>query len=231
MRNLFIASVIAGLSLVLFAGATMAAGRAPSKVAVWVEIPRPSQASDERLTAEFTRSVPAYAAGPGLERKYFTRSPTAFGGVYLWRDKASAEAFFNAAWGTRMRQTYGQDAKLVWFEVPETTIGASNAQPSATNVIAIVQVKAPWYATNGIISGRFTKAIPTYAAVPNLIFKYFTLGPIRTFGGIYLWETQANANAYYNTAWRERVKKTYGQDGEVIFLSAPVTVIKSTTAQ
>jgi hypothetical protein len=227
MKSLTIASLFAALSLLLFAGTVWAASRTPPRVAVWVEVSRPSGATDERLKAGFEAALPTYAALDGLERKYFTMTDTAIGGVYVWRNRSAAEAYFNAAWQTRIRQTYGQDAKLVWFVVPEATTGASLALPSSSNVVAIVSVRAPWYASNGIISSRFTKSIPTYAAVPNLIFKYFTLGPNRTFGGIYLWEDQASADAYYNAAWHDRITRTYKQDGNVVFLKAPVTLINA----
>jgi hypothetical protein len=54
-----------------------------------------------------------------LLRKHFTVSTNGqFGGVYLWKDEASARAWFSPTWHARVVQTYGQDAKIEWFETP-----------------------------------------------------------------------------------------------------------------
>jgi hypothetical protein len=72
-----------------------------------------------QLVDAFEQAVPTYRAVPGLLRKQFTLSDRGtFGGVYLWKDEASARAWFDAAWQARVRQTYGRDAKIEWFDTP-----------------------------------------------------------------------------------------------------------------
>lgn len=208
-----------------------AAQAAQTKVAVYVSIARPAGATDERLKAEFTRAIPIYAQVPGLERKYFTYSQTGFGGLYLFETEAAAKAHFNAAWLQRVEKTYGVKASPVYFSVPEVTAGASKAAPSEANVATIVEVKAPWYASDGRIKKGLKDAIPTYAATPHLIYKYFTQGADRSFGGIYLWEDQASAEAHFGPAWHARVTKKYGHDGVVTFLNAPVSMIQPAKAE
>lgn len=132
------------------------------------------------------------------------------------------------AWHDRVLSTYGSPARLVWFDVPRTTPGASRLGPGPGNVVSIVRVRAPWYATDGMIGRRFDEAVPTYAAIPTLIFKAFTIGADRTFGGVYLWNNAEAATAFFDAAWHDRIKKTYGRDGEVIVLQAPVTLINAT---
>lgn len=203
-----------------------AAEAAQTKVAVYVSIPRPAGVTDETLNAEFTRAIPLYAKVPGLERKYFTYSQTGFGGLYLFENEAAAKAHFNAAWLERVQRTYGVKADPVYFSVPAVTAGAALGAPAAANVATIIEIKTPWYATDGLVKKGLRDAIPTYSATPHLIYKYFTQGTDRTFGGIYLWEDQASADAFFGPAWHARVTKRYGQDGNVTFLKAPVSMIQ-----
>lgn len=202
-----------------------------TKVAVYVSIARPAGVTDERLKAEFTRAIPIYAQVPGLERKYFTYGQAGFGGLYLFDSEAAAKSHFNAAWQERVQKTYGVKASPVYFSVPAETAGASQSAPSAGNVATIVEVKAPWYATDGRVKKGLKDAVPTYAATPHLIYKYFTQGTDRTFGGIYLWEDQASAEAHFGPEWHARVTKKYGHDGVVTFLKAPVSMIQPTKAE
>ena len=208
-----------------------AAKAAQTKVAVYVSITRPAGVTDEALTAEFTRAIPIYAKVPGLERKYFTYSQTGFGGLYLFENEASAKAHFNTAWLERVEKTYGVKASPVYFSVPEVTAGAAQVAPSAANVATIVEIKTPWYGTDGLVKKGLKNAIPTYAATPHLIYKYFTQGGDRSFGGIYLWEDQASAEAHFGPAWHANVTKKYGHDGVVTFLKAPVSMIQPTKAE
>ena len=57
-----------------------------------VEIPTPPGITRERLNAEFAASVPLYQKVPGLLRKHFIITASTFGGVYVWKDEASAKA-------------------------------------------------------------------------------------------------------------------------------------------
>jgi hypothetical protein len=88
-------------------------------VCTLVEIPIPAGVTRERLDADFAAAVATYRKVPGLLRKHFIVSSTGtFGGVYLWRDDASARAWFDDAWHARVIRTYGQDAKIEWFDTP-----------------------------------------------------------------------------------------------------------------
>jgi heme-degrading monooxygenase HmoA len=82
--------------------------------------------------------VPTYQKIPGLLRKHFTMTSNTFGGVYVWKDEASAKAWFNTAWHERVRKTYGQDAKIEWLDTPILlpTQNASNAVRTGAMVVA-----------------------------------------------------------------------------------------------
>ena len=107
-------------------------------VVTLVEIPTPAGVTREKLNAEFAAAVPLYQKIPGLLRKHFTVTSTAFGGVYVWKDEASAKNWLNTAWHERVRKTYGQDAKIEWFDAPILlpTQNASNAFPANAMVMA-----------------------------------------------------------------------------------------------
>jgi hypothetical protein len=110
-----------------------------ASVATLVEIPVPASLTPDQMVAAFKEAVPTYQAIPGLLRKYFIRSDKGtFGGVYLWKDEASAQAWFTPAWKDRVTKTYGQSAKIEWFDTPILTPSkdSKNALPSAAFIQA-----------------------------------------------------------------------------------------------
>jgi hypothetical protein len=67
-----------------------------SSVATLVEINIPKGLGREALIAQFSKAAPAYQQVAGLLRKQFILSDQGtFGGVYLWKDQASADNWFN----------------------------------------------------------------------------------------------------------------------------------------
>jgi hypothetical protein len=92
---------------------------APSvQVAVSVSVPTPAGLPRATVEAGMARSVPTYAAVPGLIRKYFTIGQVDFGGLYLFRDRAAAQAWFSDAWRARVVATYGAQPTVTYFDVP-----------------------------------------------------------------------------------------------------------------
>jgi heme-degrading monooxygenase HmoA len=88
-------------------------------VATLVEIDTPRVVSKERLIQEFKLAMPTYQKIPGLLRKHFTISDAGtFGGIYLWKDEASAQTWFNQTWHAQVQAKYGQAAKIEWFATP-----------------------------------------------------------------------------------------------------------------
>ena len=52
-------------------------------------------------------------------RKYYTiGEDDRFGGVYLFRDRAAAQAWFGPAWHAKVIQTYGTDAEVRYYDTP-----------------------------------------------------------------------------------------------------------------
>jgi hypothetical protein len=92
---------------------------APSvQVAVSVSVPTPAGLPRATVEAGMARSAPTYAAVPGLIRKYFTIGQADFGGLYLFRDRASAQTWFSDAWRARVVATYGAQPTVTYFDVP-----------------------------------------------------------------------------------------------------------------
>ena len=71
----------------------------------------------------------------------------------------------------------------------------------------------------------FLSTAPKYQAVVGLIRKYYVLSPDgKTAGGIYLWNSKAEAEALYTETWRAFVREKYGCDPSVLFMDSPVVV-------
>lgn len=96
-----------------------------SQVLTVVVIKTPAGLTRAAIDAGIEKSVPQYKTLPGLIRKYFTVGRTGFGGVYLWKNRASAEAWFNPAWHERVTKTYGSDGEVTYFDVPVAIEGTN----------------------------------------------------------------------------------------------------------
>ena len=118
MRFAIIAAAAAVLLPTLSMAQTPPAVAPSVQVAVSVSIPTPAGVPRATVEAGMARSVPTYAAVPGLIRKYFTIGQADFGGLYLFRDRASAQAWFSDAWRTRVVATYGAQLTVTYFDVP-----------------------------------------------------------------------------------------------------------------
>lgn len=93
-----------------------------------------------------------------------------------------------------------------------------------SNAVVIVRVPTPWWAPNFLITGKFIDSIPEYAKAPGLLHKAYTFSERREFGGVYLWESRQAAEAWFDEAWHERVRRQRGVDGDVRMLDTKYTV-------
>ena len=118
MRLAIIAAAAAMLLPSLSTAQTPPAVTPSVQVAVTVSVPTPAGLPRATVEAGMARSVPTYATVPGLIRKYFTIGQADFGGLYLFRDRASAEAWFNDAWRVQVVATYGAQPTVTYFYVP-----------------------------------------------------------------------------------------------------------------
>lgn len=71
-----------------------------------------------KLEEGFAASVPTYQKIPGLIRKFYTVNSDSFGGMYLWQDRASAEAWFTPEFVARSKARSGVEPQIIYFESP-----------------------------------------------------------------------------------------------------------------
>ncbi len=118
-RAAFCAAAVAGLSTLPAAPATaQALPAADGAVLVITKVKRPWYAADFLIERGFRKSVPEYAALPGLVTKFYTLAEDGrFGGAYLWTDRASAERQFDAAWHARVQARYGAPGEVRMYTV------------------------------------------------------------------------------------------------------------------
>jgi hypothetical protein len=85
---------------------------------VQFSLPKPMSLADAART--FESSAPKYQGLRGLVRKYYLRSEDgrSAGGVYLWETRAAAEAAYNHEWRARVKQLYGGEPRITWFDTP-----------------------------------------------------------------------------------------------------------------
>jgi len=118
------AAVAAAMSSAAIAQSTSPASS--GAVAVVVNIPLPPGFSREKAVAAMQKTVPQYQALPGLARKYFTLSDDGkFGGIYLWKSRAEAQAWFSDAWRAKAMATYGASPEVTYFDAPIVIAGPS----------------------------------------------------------------------------------------------------------
>lgn len=80
----------------------------------------PKPITREEARSIFLSTAPKYQGVPGLFRKQYLLSEDGItvGGVYLWNSKAEAEAMYTESWRTFVREKYGTEVIVTYFENP-----------------------------------------------------------------------------------------------------------------
>jgi len=82
-----------------------------------VQYKLPSSIDLAACAAHFRGIAPGFRAVPGLIRKQFIYAEDGWaGGVYLWQSRAEAEAFYSGPWLQGIRERYGMDPQIKYFE-------------------------------------------------------------------------------------------------------------------
>ncbi len=89
-------------------------------ITVTVNFPTPEGVTLEIITEAFRSTTPRYEGLSGLIRKYYLFDPKSgvCGGVYLWEDRAQAEAFYDQDCRDRLTEKYGVPPDIRFFESP-----------------------------------------------------------------------------------------------------------------
>lgn len=81
-------------------------------------LPKPITCEEARSI--FLSTAPKYQDVQGLFRKtyVFSQDGVTVGGVYLWNSRQEAEAMYTEEWRTFVREKYGTDPTVTYFESP-----------------------------------------------------------------------------------------------------------------
>jgi len=85
-----------------------------------VMIDLPPGTTRDQVLSKFRLTAPRWRKNPDLIRKNYLYDPeqNRVGGVYLWRDMASAKRAHNATWITEITKLYGGAPTFQYFETP-----------------------------------------------------------------------------------------------------------------
>jgi hypothetical protein len=88
----------------------------------------PKQIDAQQAEKLFRESAPKYRGLKGLVRKYylFDAASHTGGGVYLWRSRAEAEAFYTPQWRAMIAERYGAAPDIRFFD---TSVIVDNDMP------------------------------------------------------------------------------------------------------
>jgi hypothetical protein len=80
----------------------------------------PKPITREEARSLFMSTAPKYQGVQGLLRKIYVLSQdgATAGGVYLWNSRPEAEAMYTESWRSFVREKYGTDPTVTYFESP-----------------------------------------------------------------------------------------------------------------
>ncbi|MGF6306311.1 hypothetical protein ABIB82_000269 [Bradyrhizobium sp. i1.8.4] len=92
-------------------------------------------------------------------------------------------------------------------------------------ITAVTTFRLPRPITPEEARSIFLGTAPIYRGIPGLFRKTYVLSEDgMTAGGIYFWNSRAEAEALYTDAWRARAREKYGADPTVTYFESPVVV-------
>jgi hypothetical protein len=108
---------------------------------------------------------------------------------------------------------------------PTLLLADDAASSNPGMVVAIVTYTFPEPVSLKDVSRAAARGAQKYLNLPGLIRKnYFLSEDGLRAGGIYVWESRARAEGFYNAEWRQAVTKQYGVAPEIAYLRSPVMV-------
>ena len=92
-------------------------------------------------------------------------------------------------------------------------------------IVTIVTFHLPRQATLAEITKIFQGTAPKYQGIPGLLRKnYWMSEDGQRAGGIYVWNTRADADRVYTPEWKKFVEGKYGSPPTIEYLHSPVMV-------
>src|ERR1700752_1100152 len=82
----------------------------------------------EACAEHFRKIAPGFRTVPGLIRKQFIYAEDGWaGGVYLWETRTQAKAFYGGPWLAGIRERYGMNPEIKYFQTACVTDNAARA--------------------------------------------------------------------------------------------------------
>ena len=82
-----------------------------------VQFDLPSDVDRQKAAETFQSIAPLYRDMDGLIQKYFCYSDEGKGaGIYLWETREAAEKVYAGVWRDRIKELYGVDPKIQFYE-------------------------------------------------------------------------------------------------------------------
>ncbi len=92
-------------------------------------------------------------------------------------------------------------------------------------IVAIVTFRLPKRTSLAEATEAFKSTAPKYQGLTGLIRKNYWLSEDGTrAGGVYVWETRADAERVYTEDWKKMVEAKYGSPPTIEYLQSPVMV-------
>ncbi len=94
-----------------------------------VQFKLPQPITLDRAREIFSGTAPKYREIAGLIRKYYVLSQDGgtAGGVYLWKSREDAERLYTDEWKAFIRDKYGAEPSVTYFESPVVVDNAVGA--------------------------------------------------------------------------------------------------------
>lgn len=186
------------LSLLAAAGVLLPALTATAEpVVTVVKVAKPWYLPSFLLTRKFRETIPQYAAIPGLAQKYYTVTADGrfFGGIYLWTDRAAAEAWFTPAWFQKVRELRGTEAQLEYFAAPALERRAPSTSEGAFQATLITR-ELPAGLEAAQIRERARALLASEAPAAGLLRRYAIVSAdAKQIGLVSLWADAGTARA------------------------------------
>lgn len=105
------------------------------------------------------------------------------------------------------------------------TMDATRAQTiSSQKLVAVVVIaRIPTGTPRAKVEEGILASVPTYQKIPGLLHKVFTVNS-DSYGGNYLFETRAAAEAWFTPDLVAKIKSRAGVEPQIIYFDSPVQI-------